>query len=383
MPAHFHIEDLSVGYHGKALIEHLSFDLEKGKILSIIGPNGAGKTTVLKSISRQLELLGGRVLICGEDLATLSPKALSRQMSLLLTDSVRPEWMSCSEVVALGRSPYTNALGKLREEDLRIVRRSLERVHALDLADQDFSTLSDGQRQRVMLARAICQEPDVIILDEPTAYLDIRHKIELLDILRDMARDDQVTVIMSLHEIDLAMKISDKVLCIRENTFRKFGSPDQVLDSETIHEIWDIQSGSYNLLLGSLELSGPAGDPRIFVLGGGGYGIPCYRALQKMNIPFASGILFENDVDYQVASKLCEELVSVPAFEAMGTEAFDSAWKLIQRCGKVLDAGAPYRALNQLNARLFETAEKHGIPSFRMKPGKESAGDICRSLFPD
>ena len=101
----------------------------------------------------------------------------------------------------------------------------MERVHAIDLADQDFTTLSDGQRQRIMLARAICQEPEIIVLDEPTAYLDIRHKIELLDILREMAQKKNITVIMSLHEIDLAMKISDYLLCVKGDTIEAFGPP--------------------------------------------------------------------------------------------------------------------------------------------------------------
>src|SRR5699024_9588110 len=129
---------------------------------------------------------------------------LAKRVAVVLTDRIHPELMTCGEVVAMGRYPYTNALGRLTAQDREIVARAMERVHALDLAEQDFTTLSDGQRQRIMLARALCQEPEVLILDEPTAYLDIRHKIELLDILREMAHEKGITVIMSLHEIDLA-----------------------------------------------------------------------------------------------------------------------------------------------------------------------------------
>ena len=166
--------------------------------------------------------------------------------------------MTCGEVVAAGRYPYTNALGRLTAADREIVRQSLERVHALELEDRDFSTLSDGQRQRVMLARALCQEPEVIVLDEPTAYLDIRHKIELLDILREMAREKGITVVMSLHEIDLATKISDYLICVKGDAIDRFGPPEEIFAPETIDRLYGIRHGSYNLLFGSVELTRPA-----------------------------------------------------------------------------------------------------------------------------
>ena len=130
-------------------------------------------------------------------------------MSVVLTEKIKTEMMTCRDVVAMGRYPYTNYFGRLTKEDEQIVNESLKKVSAI--ADNDFSQISDGQRQRIMLARAICQKPEVIVLDEPTSFLDIRHKIELLDILQEMAVKDNVAVIVSLHEIELAAKI---MLCV-------------------------------------------------------------------------------------------------------------------------------------------------------------------------
>ena len=133
----------------------------------------------------------------------------------MLTERMKPELMTCHDVVATGRYPYTGRLGVLSREDENKVDEALMAVHAQELGIRNFLEISDGQRQRILLARAICQEPEVMILDEPTSYLDIRHKLELLEILRKMAKEKEITVIMSLHEIDLAQKISDKVVCVK------------------------------------------------------------------------------------------------------------------------------------------------------------------------
>ncbi|MGN0624962.1 MAG: ABC transporter ATP-binding protein [Oscillospiraceae bacterium] len=364
MGQYFKTENLAVGYNGKVLIHDINFELEKGKILTLIGPNGAGKSTILKSISKQLEPICGTIYIGEQELSSWSSKEMAKQVAVVLTDRIRPELMSCAEVVAMGRYPYTNLFGKMTPQDTAAVQDALERVHALDLAEKDFTTLSDGQRQRIMLARAICQEPEVIILDEPTAYLDIRYKMELLDILREMAQRN-ITIIMSLHEIDLAMKISDYLLCVKGDTVEAYGSPEAILKGHAIEELYNMQYGSYNLLFGSIELAKPPGDPKVFVVAGNGCGIPFYRALQKKKIPFAVGILFENDVDYQVARELSGHVVVSPAFEAITEELLQKAASFLLQCEVVIDAGTNIGTFNQANAKLLELAKKNNIPVYR------------------
>ncbi len=362
MDAYFKTVNMAVGYHGNILIHDINIEIEKGNILTLIGPNGAGKSTILKSITRQIAKIKGTVWIDGNDISQWSGKDMAKKVSVVLTDRIRPELMTCAEVVALGRYPYTNLIGKLTEKDKEIIRQSLGRVHALELADREFATLSDGQKQRIMLARAICQEPEVIVLDEPTAYLDIRHKIELLDILREMANKEQITVIMSLHEIDLATKISDYLICVKGDTLKAFGTPEDILKNGTIETLYDMKRGSYNLYFGSVELTKPKGNPEVFVVGGSGFGIPYYRALQKQQIPFAAGILFENDLDYQVAKELSDHVVTASAFEPMNESQFDMAAMLLLQCKTVIDAGTPTGALNQMNQRLFKLAKENKIP---------------------
>ena len=211
---YFHLDHLTVGYDKKPLIKDICIGIEKGEIVTLIGPNGSGKSTILKSITRQLKLVGGNVEFDGKNLHELSFRELSTKMAVVLTERMKPELMTCHDIVATGRYPYTGRLGMLTREDEEKVEKAMRAVHAEELGGRDFNAISDGQRQRVLLARAICQEPEVIILDEPTSFLDIRHKLELLAILRRMAKEKGITVIMSLHEIDLAQKISDKIICV-------------------------------------------------------------------------------------------------------------------------------------------------------------------------
>lgn len=362
---YFETKDLAVGYNGSILIHDINIQIEKGKILTLIGPNGAGKSTILKTITKRLAKIRGTVHIGQNEITAWAPKNMAREVAVVLTDRIRPELMTCAEVVALGRYPYTNLLGKLTPEDKEKVHRALQQVHGLDLANQEFTTLSDGQRQRILLARAICQEPEIIVLDEPTAYLDIRHKIELLDILRQMAQEQGITVIMSLHEIDLAMKISDYLLCVKGETIHAFGKPEEILYNHSIEELYDIERGSYNLLFGSAELTKPEGEPEVFVIAGGGHGAGIYRTLQRKQIPFATGVLFENDVDYQIARELSDYVVTAPAFEPMGETHYAQAAQLLLRCKTVLDAGTEIGTLNRINGRLLELAQKNGIPIYR------------------
>ena len=212
---YFHMDNLSVGYDKNALIHDICIGIEKGEIVTLIGPNGSGKSTILKSITRQLQIIGGKVYFDDRNLNSFSYKELSTRMAVVLTERMRPELMTCHDIVATGRYPYTGRLGILSRKDEEKVEEAMRAVHAESLGSRDFNNISDGQRQRVLLARAICQEPDIIILDEPTSFLDIKHKLDLLSILRDMAKKKQITVIMSLHEIDLAQKIADKIICVK------------------------------------------------------------------------------------------------------------------------------------------------------------------------
>lgn len=357
---YFRTSDLAVGYNGQTLIHDIEIKVKRGEILTLIGPNGSGKSTILKSITKHLAVIKGDSFIADASVGAMTYKQLSRQLAVVLTERIKGELLSCYDVVATGRYPYTNALGLLSEEDKKKVHSALERVHASELAGKDFTAISDGQRQRILLARAICQEPEIIVLDEPTSYLDIRHKLELLSILRSMAKENGIAVILSLHEIDLAQKISDMIMCVKGEVIEHFGTPDEIFKEDIIRELYDLQSGSFNIAFGSVELPRPAGTPDIFVIAGGGTGIDTFRRLQKENKPFYAGILYKNDIDAQVARALATEVVEEEAFMPISDAAFDRAMKLMEKCSRVICTDPPARGCAERLSKLIEAARAAG-----------------------
>ena len=335
-------KEMTVGYRGVPLIRDIALRVHRGEILTLIGPNGSGKSTILKSLIRQLALIGGTVYLDGKSLQTLPERDLARTMSVLLTEHVRPELMTCWDVAAAGRYPYTGRLGLLSDEDRAKVDEALALVGADELADRDFSCISDGQRQRVLLARAICQEPEVIVL-------------------KQLVREKQVAVILSLHEIDLAQKLSDRLICVHNGRIERCGTPEQVFTGDYIRTLYDLERGTYNEQFGSLELERVTGEPRVFVIGGGGSGTALYRRLQRRGIPFAAGILPENDVELPTARALAVETVTERAYQPIGEDAYARAQALVRRCGNAVCCLDLFGPVNEKNRVLRDWAQREGL----------------------
>ena len=254
---YINMDNLAVGYNGKALIHDICIGIEKGEIVTLIGPNGAGKSTILKSITRQLKIISGNVTIAEENLTKLSFRDLSTKMAVVLTERMKPELMTCHDIVATGRYPYTGKLGILSREDEQKVDEAMEAVHAQELGDRDFNAISDGQRQRVLLARAICQQPKVLLLDEPTSFLDIKGKIELLTILQKLAHEQGLAVIVSLHELDMAQKIADAVVCVFPDHVSGVLTPDAAFAPDNIRALYTLSEEQYTALFGQAKPQKP------------------------------------------------------------------------------------------------------------------------------
>lgn len=357
---YFSVKQMTVGYDGKALIRDIAFHIKKGEILTLIGPNGAGKSTILKSIIGQLKLLAGTVTLENERIDRMEAAERAKKMAVVLTGQIRTELMTCVDVVATGRYPYTGRLGLLSEEDKRIVEEAMELVHVKELGERDFLTVSDGQKQRIMLARAIAQQPEILVLDEPTSYLDVKYKLEFLSILQDMAKKKKLTVIMSLHELDLAERVSDKVLCVKGENVGRYGPPEDVFTPGYVSSLYDIKEGSFDEISGRAELPRVQGEPKLFVIAGGGSGTHLYRSLQREKIPFSTGVLWENDLDYPVAEALAVRVIKEKAFLRIREDTLEKAKKEIDRCEKVVCCLKSFGELNRENEELCSYAKSQG-----------------------
>ncbi|NLK02141.1 MAG: ABC transporter ATP-binding protein [Clostridiaceae bacterium] len=356
----FSTKQLTVGYNGTPLIRDIEIRLQKGRILTLIGPNGAGKSTILMSITRQLKSIAGTIYIGDRSIEEMTNRDLSHHLSVVLTERLRTELMTCEEIVETGRYPYTGMLGILSAADKAAVREAMKLVNVADLKDRDFMCISDGQRQRVLLARAICQQPEILVLDEPTSYLDIRYELELLDILRDMAEERGITIILSLHNLSLAQRVSDDVMCVKGETISHYGSAEEIFQRNLIHELYGLTDGSYNPVFGSVEMKRPPGTPHVFVIAGGGTGIEAYRTLQKKRIPFITGVLHENDIDYQVAHDIASCVISEHGFCPITDSSYQQALEKLHTCDTVVNCLVEYGEINARNRELFEQARLLG-----------------------
>lgn len=245
MKCYFQTRQLCVGYPEKTLLREIDIGIDRGEILTLIGPNGVGKSTLLKSMAGQLRLHGGAVYLDGADISEMSGAQLSRKMAVVFTEKMQTELMTCEEVVATGRYPYTGYFGVLSKRDHAAVEEAMELVHVAGVRGEDFRKISDGQRQRVMLARAICQEPEIIIMDEPVTFLDIRYKLEFLSVLLKLREKKGLTVVMSLHELELAKIVSDKILCLKGGRAERFGTPAEIFEGDFIERLFDISGKDF------------------------------------------------------------------------------------------------------------------------------------------
>ena len=215
------LENISLAYDGRTIIRESSAQLGRGELCALIGRNGTGKSTLLRAIVGLLKSSAGSILLDGEDVTTLADDVKARLISFVSTERVRVANLLCEDVVATGRAPYTNWIGRIQEQDRKIVAEALRTVGMEAFAGRSIDTLSDGECQRIMIARALAQQTPIILLDEPTAFLDIPARFELCRLLRRLAQEQQKCILFSTHDIDAALPSCDSALIIEEGVIGK------------------------------------------------------------------------------------------------------------------------------------------------------------------
>jgi iron complex transport system ATP-binding protein len=235
--------DLAVGYRTRrmrrAVLEHVNLAVDCGELVCLLGPNGIGKSTLLRTLARMQPLLWGSVELGGADLRSVSPAELARRLGVVLTERVAVEALTVRQIVGLGRYPHSGWFGALTDRDRRAMEWAIDAVGAHHLADRDFSRLSDGERQRVMIARALAQEPMVLLLDEPTAFLDVPSRVELMGLLRQLTRKRPLAVVVSTHDLELALRTADTIWLVMPGGELVTGAPEDVVLSGSIGQAFE------------------------------------------------------------------------------------------------------------------------------------------------
>ncbi|MGW1181933.1 ABC transporter ATP-binding protein [Streptomyces drozdowiczii] len=253
---------ITVGYGGRNVIEKLDVEIPSGVVTTIIGPNGCGKSTLLRTLTRLLKPAGGAVVLDGEDIARLRTRDVAKKLGLLPQSPVAPEGLTVSDLVARGRHPHQSWLRQWSSDDADVVRRALAMTGVSDLADRPVDSLSGGQRQRVWISMTLAQGTDLLLLDEPTTYLDLAHAIDVLDLVDDL-HESGCTVVMVLHDLNLATRYSDNLVVMREGAILAQGHPRDVITAELLDEAFGLRAEVIEDPVGDRPLIVPIGRTHV------------------------------------------------------------------------------------------------------------------------
>ena len=232
--------DLTCAYDGQHVLEDLRLAVQPGEVLALIGPNGVGKTTLLRAMARLLRPRHGAVLLAGQDLWRMTPRSVARRLALAPQVDGTTWPLTVEQAVALGRAPHRGWLLPLTADDHAAVERALRQTGLLALRERRVTELSGGEQRRVILARVLAQEPEVLLLDEPTAYLDLKYQTEILELIRRLAHRDGLAVVLSLHDLNLAALYADRLALLGHGRLLAVGSPGEVLTAERLTRVYDV-----------------------------------------------------------------------------------------------------------------------------------------------
>lgn len=239
------LEDICVNYGEKQIIKDVSFEVEDGQIVTIIGPNGCGKSTLLKAMSRCLKPAKGKVYLDEEDINTINTKNIAKKLAILPQTKNIPSDITVEELVSYGRYPHLDFRQRLKKEDRETIDWAIEKTGLKDLRKRFVSTLSGGENQRAWIAMSLAQKSKILLLDEPTTFLDISYQVEVLELVKELNNELDITVIMVLHDLNQAARYSDKIFVVNEGRLYKVGCPEEVINRSLLQDVFKIEADIY------------------------------------------------------------------------------------------------------------------------------------------
>ena len=373
----------------RPVVRDVAFAVQAGEMVGLLGPNGAGKTSLIRLANGVLRPQQGRVCLDGHALATLSRRAIARAMAVVPQDLTMPFAYTVRQMIEMGRTPHLSPFGwgMLASDDRQAVQHAITATDVAALADRLFNELSGGERQRVLVAMALAQSPQVLLLDEPTAHLDIRHQIEVLELVARLNRETGLTVLASLHDLNLAARYFPRLILFQHSIVAD-GPPSTTLDPALLERVYQtpvrvgILRGARHLSIlppgtGAVDAVDGA-DIRVHIVAGGGTGDLVMRALAEAAIPFTAGALNIGDSDTALAEQLAVQVITEPPYATVSDAGRDATLAAMQRAGQVVLCPIPIGPGNVALLAAAQDALRAGAMVWLFEPGLPDLGN--RSL---
>ncbi|MEM2850686.1 MAG: ABC transporter ATP-binding protein [Candidatus Bathyarchaeia archaeon] len=367
------LHDISFRYESVDVLENITFSIGEGEFVGVLGPNGSGKTTLLRTISGLLKPYKGAVLLNGTDIHRLSSKDVAKQVAVVPQDSVAAFNFTALDIVLMGRNPHLSRFQLENPRDLAIAKKALELTGVWHLADRPITEVSGGERQRIIIARALAQEPKVLLLDEPTLHLDIDSQIGIMDLLKNLCKKDKLIVMAVLHDFNLAARYCDKIILLHEKKIISLGRAEDVLNKENMAKVFGVEAivkrhpmtdTLYIIPITTSPIKKrTSGEFKVHVICGGGSGASLMVKLVKRGWDVTAGVLNILDTDYEAAQMLNIQVASEAPFSPITKEAFEENRKLIQSADVVVVTDFPVGHGNLRNLEAAFIAVEKGIPT--------------------
>lgn len=384
------VDRLSFNYEEREILKDISFNVEYGGFVSVIGPNGSGKSTLIKNISAALTPRKGVVLIDQQNVYKMKPGQLAKKIAVVPQETAIQFPFTVMETVLMGRIPHLRRFQGEGERDMAVARWAMEVTGTWPVKDRLITDISGGERQRVMVARALAQEPRVLLLDEPTAFLDLQHQLGLLELLQGLTRTGKLTVIAVLHDLNLAAQFSENVILLHQAGIFATGPPAEVLTPHNIRQVYGIEvivvpnsiTGRFNIIPVSRSIPGDKKNAgcRVHIICGGGTGTLIMDKLIQNGYRVSCGVLNIGDSDWSKAKSLGLPLVEEAPFSGISPATYQKNQALIDQADVVVVLPIPFGAGNLGNLQQARDAMRKGKKVILVDAGGISRRDYTGGL---
>ena len=363
------VNNLEFGYGDNLVLRDISFSIESGSFVSILGPNGSGKSTLLKTINQIYKASKGEILLYDKNILTYKKKEIAKKIALVAQSTYIDYDFTVEDIVMMGRHPYKSRFENEDESDYEIVRESLKFTNTLDLKDRLINQISGGERQRAFIAKALAQKPLILLLDEPTSNLDINHQMDILNLLKKLNKENGLTVILVIHDINLASRYSDKIILLNEGKVLADGSPEEVITLENMEDVYDmkvaIEKNKYTdtIHLTPIEIKEKnknLEDNRVHIICGGGSGQEIINKLYAEGFELSLGVLNVGDSDWEHGRNLNITMVEEVPFSAISHEAHEKNMEIMDKSNIIVISDVPIGTGNLKNLLAAKDALEKG-----------------------